>query len=70
MTAFVGNDFSVAYVIGNSNSQLPWYYRASATWGGHEGSLLLWALILALFGAAVAIFGNNLLCFKDFCGSC
>ncbi|MFZ5757523.1 MAG: heme lyase CcmF/NrfE family subunit [Pseudomonadota bacterium] len=55
VAAFVGNDFTVAYVAGNSNSLMPWYYRVSATWGGHEGSLLLWALILAGWSAAVAL---------------
>ncbi|GAL08766.1 cytochrome c heme lyase subunit CcmF [Photobacterium aphoticum] len=43
--AFYTNDFTVAYVASNSNSLLPWYYRLSAVWGGHEGSLLLWVLI-------------------------
>ena len=45
--AFVTDDFSVAYVANNSNSLLPWYYKFSAVWGGHEGSLLLWILMLA-----------------------
>ena len=45
--AFVVDDFSVTYVALNSNSALPWYYKVSAVWGGHEGSLLLWALILS-----------------------
>ena len=57
---FVVQDFSLRYVAENSNSLLPPVYRYTAVWGAHEGSLLLWALILALFGAAVAIFGNNL----------
>ncbi|MDI5454568.1 hypothetical protein MJM04_34630, partial [Salmonella enterica subsp. enterica serovar Cerro] len=42
--AFVVNDFTVAYVAGNSNTQLPVWYRVAATWGAHEGSLLLWVL--------------------------
>jgi len=58
--AFVTNDFSVTYVAMNSNSALPWYYRVSAVWGGHEGSLLLWALILAGWTFAVAIFSRDL----------
>ena len=45
--AFVGNDFSVAYVAGNSSRALPWHFRLSAAWGGHEGSFLLWTLVLA-----------------------
>lgn len=54
-TAFVLQDFSVLYVAQNSNSLLPIAYRYSAVWGAHEGSLLLWVLVLALWGAAVAI---------------
>jgi cytochrome c-type biogenesis protein CcmF len=49
--AFVTHDFSVAYVANHSNSQLPLMYRISGVWGGHEGSLLLWALMLASWGA-------------------
>src|SRR3569832_2532933 len=52
--AFVTQDFSVAYVAQNSNHALPWYYRFSAVWGAHEGSLLLWILILFLWSVAVA----------------
>ncbi|SEG57886.1 heme lyase CcmF/NrfE family subunit [Marinobacterium lutimaris] len=58
--AFYSNDFSVAYVASNSNSALPWYFRLSAVWGGHEGSLLLWLLILAGWTVAVAIKSDNL----------
>lgn len=58
--SFLYNDFSVAYVASNSNSALPWYYRMSAVWGGHEGSLLLWALILAAWTLAVAVKSRNL----------
>ncbi|RKF19510.1 heme lyase CcmF/NrfE family subunit [Alginatibacterium sediminis] len=58
--AFYNNDFSVAYVANNSNSFLPWYFRLSAVWGAHEGSLLLWALILAGWAGAVAIFSRGL----------
>ncbi|PVZ13640.1 MULTISPECIES: heme lyase CcmF/NrfE family subunit [unclassified Pseudomonas] len=53
--AFMANDFSVAYVAANSNTALPWYYRLSAVWGAHEGSLLLWVLILAGWTLAVAL---------------
>jgi cytochrome c-type biogenesis protein CcmF len=58
--AFVGNDFSVAYVAANSNSMLPVYYRIAGAWGGHEGSLLLWVQILALWTFAVARFSSRL----------
>ena len=60
MAAFVGNDFSVLYVAQHSNSLLPLPYRVGATWGGHEGSLLLWALILSLWSLTVAIFSKQL----------
>ncbi|MEO5624245.1 MAG: heme lyase CcmF/NrfE family subunit [Dokdonella sp.] len=58
--AFVTQDFSVAYVAQNSNSLLPWYYRFSAVWGAHEGSLLLWVLILNIWTVAVAAFSRKL----------
>src|SRR5579859_4234365 len=58
--AFVTQDFSVAYVAQNSNLALPWYYRFSAVWGAHEGSLLLWLLILNLWSVAVAAFSRKL----------
>ena len=58
--AFVFSDFSVALVANNSHSAKPLLYKFSGVWGNHEGSMLLWALILALFGAAVAVFGQNL----------
>ncbi len=58
--AFIHNDFSVSYVAGNSNSALPLQYRISAVWGGHEGSLLLWALILSGWTLAVALFSRSL----------
>ena len=58
--AFVVQDFSVQYVAENSNSLLPWYYRYTAVWGAHEGSLLLWALILAVWTALVARFSQRL----------
>ncbi|MDQ3229563.1 MAG: heme lyase CcmF/NrfE family subunit [Pseudomonadota bacterium] len=58
--AFVAQDFSLRYVAQNSNSLLPLVYRYTAVWGAHEGSLLLWALILALWTCAVAIFSKKL----------
>jgi cytochrome c-type biogenesis protein CcmF len=58
--AFVTQDFSVRYVATNSNSLLPLPYRYSAVWGSHEGSLLLWALVLALWTGAVATFSRAL----------
>ena len=57
---YVTSDFSVVNVFENSHSQKPLIYKISGVWGNHEGSMLLWVLILALFGAMVAIFGNNL----------
>jgi cytochrome c-type biogenesis protein CcmF len=54
-SAFVGDDFSVRYVAENSNSALPLFYRVTALWGAHEGSLLLWILLLALWSVAVAL---------------
>lgn len=59
-STFLHQDFSLRYVAENSNSLLPWYYRITAVWGAHEGSLLLWALILALWTAAVARFSKRL----------
>src|SRR5690554_3501955 len=58
--AFVQDDFSVAYVANNSNSLLPVYYKVSAVWGGHEGSLLLWVLMLAGWTLAIALFSKAL----------
>ncbi|WP_119418380.1 heme lyase CcmF/NrfE family subunit [Desertibaculum subflavum] len=58
--AFVGSDFSVVNVAQNSHSLKPMLYKVAGVWGNHEGSLLLWVTILALFGAAVAVFGGNL----------
>jgi len=58
--AFITSDFSVANVVANSHSTKPLLYRISGVWGNHEGSMILWVLILALFGAAVAAFGRNL----------
>ena len=58
--AFVSNDFSVAYVASNSNTALPLPYRFAAVWGGHEGSLLLWTLMLGVWTLAVTIFSRRL----------
>jgi cytochrome c-type biogenesis protein CcmF len=58
--AFVVSDFSVMLVASNSHSAKPMLYKITGVWGNHEGSLLLWILILALFGAMVALFGRNL----------
>ncbi len=58
--AFLQKDFSVAYVAQNSNTALPWYYRISAVWGAHEGSLLLWVLILCGWSIAVSLKGHEL----------
>jgi cytochrome c-type biogenesis protein CcmF len=57
---YVTSDFSVAVVFENSHSLMPLVYKVTSVWGNHEGSMLLWVLILALFGAAVALFGGNL----------
>src|ERR1043165_4182240 len=58
--SFASSDFSVAIVTQHSHSQQPLIYKLSGTWGNHEGSLLLWVLILTIFGALVALFGENL----------
>ncbi|AZO58901.1 MAG: heme lyase CcmF/NrfE family subunit [Mesorhizobium sp.] len=59
-TAYAGSDFSVASVWENSHSLQPMIYKITGTWGNHEGSMLLWVLILTFFGALVAVFGSNL----------
>ncbi len=59
-TAFIKHDFSVLYVASNSNTHLPFMYLIAGVWGSHEGSLLLWALILSLWTAAVALFSKSL----------
>ncbi|MGE3987168.1 heme lyase CcmF/NrfE family subunit [Pseudorhodoplanes sp.] len=59
-TLYVTSDFSVLNVYENSHSAKPLIYKISGVWGNHEGSMLLWVLILALFGALVAVFGGNL----------
>jgi cytochrome c-type biogenesis protein CcmF len=58
--SFVNDDFSVLYVARNSNSHLPLFYRVAAVWGAHEGSLLLWILILSIWSVAVAAFSRQL----------
>ena len=58
--SFASNDFSVLYVASNSNSLLPLHYRITAVWGGHEGSILLWLLMLTFWTAAVAQFSKHL----------
>ncbi len=60
VAAYVASDFSVVNVWENSHSLKPLLYKVTGTWGNHEGSMLLWVLILALFGALVALFGGNL----------
>jgi cytochrome c-type biogenesis protein CcmF len=57
---YVNSDFSVFNVFQNSHSLQPVIYKFTSVWGNHEGSMLLWVLILALFGALVAVFGSNL----------
>ena len=58
--AFLVDDYSVVYVATNSNALLPWYYKVSAVWGAHEGSFLLWTLIMAVWTFAVAVVGRRL----------
>ena len=60
VNAFVVNDFTVLYVANNSNSELPVWYRVAATWGAHEGSLLLWVLLLSAWTFAVALFSRSM----------
>jgi cytochrome c-type biogenesis protein CcmF len=60
MHAYIVSDFSLLNVVENSHSSKPLLYKITGVWGNHEGSMLLWALILALFGALVAAFGTNL----------
>ncbi|WP_068545940.1 heme lyase CcmF/NrfE family subunit [Thalassotalea crassostreae] len=57
--SFVVDDFSVSYIAGHSNSHLPWYFKISAVWGGHEGSLLLWVFSLTAWTMAVAMFSKH-----------
>src|SRR5262245_63975826 len=60
MICYVTSDFSVATVYENSHSMMPLVYKFTSAWGNHEGSMLLWVLILTFFGALVAALGNNL----------
>ena len=60
VVCYVTSDFSVATVYENSHSTMPLVYKVTSVWGNHEGSMLLWVLILSLFGALVGVFGNNL----------
>mgnify|MGYP000991726851 CR=1 FL=1 len=60
VTGHVTSDFSLANVVDNSHSTKPLLYKITGVWGNHEGSMMLWTLILALFGGAVARFGENL----------
>src|SRR5215468_8142481 len=60
VACYVRSDFSVVNVFENSHSAKPLIYKISGVWGNHEGSMLLWVLILSTFGALVALFGNNL----------
>ncbi len=60
ITAFLQDDFSVAYVAHQSNSLMPYYYKISATWGGHEGSLLLWMLMLSGWTFSIVLFSKSL----------
>ena len=60
VVCYVTSDFSVATVYENSHSMMPLIYKITSVWGNHEGSMLLWVLILSLFGALVGSFGNNL----------
>src|SRR3989338_836011 len=57
---FLSNDFSVAYVAENSNTHLPLFYKMTAVWSAHEGSLLLWIAILALWTSLVCILSKNM----------
>jgi cytochrome c-type biogenesis protein CcmF len=60
LIAFLQNDFSVLYVANNSNTALPTMFKVAAVWGAHEGSLLLWALVMAVWTSAVALFSKTL----------
>src|ERR1700755_1394541 len=57
---YVTSDFSVLNVAENSHSAMPLIYKFTSVWGNHEGSMLLWVLILSVFGALVAGFGSNI----------
>ncbi|MBA2652182.1 MAG: heme lyase CcmF/NrfE family subunit [Tatlockia sp.] len=57
---FLQDDFSLTYVLANSSVSLPWFYKLCAVWGGHEGSMLLWVLILSLWMLAISLFSSAL----------
>lgn len=57
---FIRNDFTVIYVLAHSSASLPWFYKCCAVWGGHEGSMLLWLLILCGWTTAVSVFSKSL----------
>lgn len=57
---FLTSDFTVSYVLKNSSIDLPWFYKLCAVWGGHEGSMLLWVMILSIWMLAVSLLSNNL----------
>lgn len=58
--AFINDDFSLLYVASHSNTQLPIFFKLAAVWGGHEGSLLFWVVMLAFWASAIAIKANSL----------
>jgi cytochrome c-type biogenesis protein CcmF len=60
MTCYITSDFSVLNVVQNSHTDKPMLYKVSGVWGNHEGSMLLWVLILTIYGMAVSVFGGNL----------
>ena len=60
MACYVTSDFSVLNVVQNSHTDKPMLYKISGVWGNHEGSMLLWVLILTIYGMAVSVFGGNL----------
>src|SRR5204863_2842362 len=60
IACYVRSDFSLVNVFENSHSAKPLIYKITGVWGNHEGSMLLWVFILSLFGALVALLGNNL----------
>ena len=60
IVSFLADDFTLKYVSSNSNSLLPYYYKISATWAGHEGSMLLWCLVLSLWTFLASIYSRDL----------
>jgi cytochrome c-type biogenesis protein CcmF len=60
VVSFLHDDFSIKYISSNSNSALPYYYKISATWAGHEGSMLLWCLILSFWTFLASIYSKSL----------